>query len=297
MAAGENQEHHHERESRRALAAHGTDDCRRGGHVDPTTPAARHWSEQLASWGVPREILDRAPQDPWIVPVRLFQVCEQLDAEDSPSHERAREALAPGGSVLDVGCGGGRAAFAAAPPAASVIGVDQRPRMLQEFAATAQTRGLSHREIEGSWPGVADEVPPADVVVCHHVAYNVADLRAFTLALAAHARRRVVLELSRHHPLAYLSPLWERFWGFTRPDGPTAETALDVLHEAGLPARMQLWDDPAPHRESALSPAEQVEIIRIRLCLTPDRDPEIAEAMRELPPRTPRPTATIWWDG
>lgn len=264
--------------------------------MDRTPPAARLWSDQLASWGVPREILDQAPQDPWIVPVSLFRVTGQPEPADSPSHRLAREAVPPDGSVLDVGCGGGRAALAVAPPAASVIGVDERPRMLREFGAATQARGVAHREIEGSWPGVAGDVPEADVVVCHHVAYNVADLRAFATALSAHARRRVVLELGRRHPLAYLSPLWERFWGFTRPEGPTAETALDVVRETGPTATLHLWDDPAPLRESTLSPAEQVEIVRIRLCLTPDRDPEIAEALRQLPPRTPQPTATLWWD-
>lgn len=259
-------------------------------------PADRTWTRQIGSWGIPQEILDRAPQNPWIMPVALFRVGERASETDSPSHRRAREALPDGGSVLDVGCGGGRAAFAVAPPAGLVIGVDQRPRMLQEFASTADARGLPHREILGSWPDVADDTPDADVVVCHHVAYNVADLSAFTLALSAHARRRVVLELGRHHPLSWLAPLWQRFWGLTRPDGPTAETALDVLHEAGLPAHLQLWDDPAPHRETALSPAEQVEIVRIRLCLTPDHDPDIAETLQQLPPRTPRPTATLWWD-
>lgn len=264
--------------------------------MNRTPPVAQAWTDQLASWGVPQEILDRAPRSPWIMPVSAFRVNEEPDGADSPSHQRAWEALAEGGSVLDVGCGGGRAAFAVTPPATVVIGVDQRPEMLQEFAGTARARGVAHHEILGTWPEVAADTPTADVCVCHHVAYNVADLSAFALALNGHARRRVVLELGRSHPLAYLSPLWQRFWGFSRPHGPTAATALDVLHEAGLPARLQTWDDPAFHRESTLSPTEQVEIVRIRLCLPADRDPEIAEALRQLPPRTPRPTATIWWD-
>lgn len=259
--------------------------------------AAQTWADQLMSWGVPKHILDQAPQSPWIVPLSLFQVGDQASVPQSPSHQRAREALPSGGSVLDVGCGGGRAAFALVPPAGSVIGVDQRPQMLQSFAGTATRRGVPHLVVSGQWPDVAEETPIADVVVCHHVAYNVADLRGFALALAAHARHRVVLELGYRHPLAHLSPLWEQFWGFTRPDRPTAETVTEVLREAGLDARLQVWDDPDPHSEASLPMAEQVEIVRIRLCLTPDRDPEIAEALTRLPPVAPRPTATIWWEG
>lgn len=273
------------------------------------TPAALAWSDLLASWGIPQEILDRAPRDPWIMPLALFRAPTGTDAgttaapgpgtgtaTDTPSARRAREALPQGGSVLDVGCGGGRAAFSVAPPAETVIGVDERPEMLTEFAAAARARGLAHQEFAGTWPGVAERVPSADVVVCHHVVYNVTDLATFARALSAKARRRVVLELGRHHPLAYLSPLWQRFWGLTRPDGPTAGTALDVLREAGLPAQAEPWDDPTPPRENSLTVAEQVEIIRTRLCLTPDRDAELAEALRDLPPRTPRRTVTLWWD-
>jgi SAM-dependent methyltransferase len=228
--------------------------------------------------------------------VAVFRVRQDDDDGDTPSRRRGREALSEGGSVLDVGCGGGRASLAVVPPGGLVVGVDPRSEMLHEFARAAEARALRHREVPGRWPEVASATPPADVVVCHHVAYNVADLAAFALALDTHAVRRVVLELTQRHPLAYLSPLWERFWGLTRPPGPTAQDALEVLREAGLPARLELWEDPTPSREACLSTAERVEIVRIRLCLTSDRDPEIADALRQLPPRVPRASATIWWD-
>jgi SAM-dependent methyltransferase len=259
-------------------------------------PASQAWGHALAGWGVPQEILDQAPQSPWIMPPALFRVPDGAGPTDSPSHRRARAALPAGGSVLDVGCGGGRAALGLTPPAGRLIGVDERPAMLRAFAEAAAARGVVHQEVDGRWPDVAERTPEADVVVCHHVAYNVGDLRPFALALQSRARRRVVLELSWQHPLAYLSPLWERFWGLARPHGPTADDALHVLREAGLPARLDLWDDPSAHREAGLPLAEQVEIVRIRLCLAADRDIEIADALGELPPRSPRPTATIWWD-
>jgi SAM-dependent methyltransferase len=264
--------------------------------VDGEFPAAQTWRQQLTGWGVPQDVVDQAPQSPWIMPVSLFRVPEGTDVVESPSHRRARGVLPKGGTVLDVGCGGGRAAIGVTPPAGRLIGVDERPPMLRAFAEAAAARGVVHEEIEGCWPDVADRTPDADVVVCYHVAYNVGDLRPFALALAARARRRVVLELSRQHPLAYLSPLWQRFWGLTRPDGPTADDAVSVLREAGLPARLDVWDDATAHREACLPLVAQVEIVRIRLCLPADRDAEIADALQALPPRSPRPTATIWWD-
>jgi SAM-dependent methyltransferase len=148
--------------------------------------------------------------------------------------------------VLDVGCGGGRAAFAVAPPAGTVVGVDHQQGMLDAFAVTADARGLVHREVLGDWPDVAEATPVADVVVCHHVVYNVADLAPFV-------------------------------------------TALD--------ARLEEWEeDPSVRAVPGLPMARQVEFMRIRLCLTPDRDAELARVMAALPP-APRRLATIWWDG
>ena len=60
-------------------------------------------------------------------------------SESTPSHERAREAVPEGGSVLDVGCGGGVAAFALTPPATSVIGVDHQSEMLAMVSRERRT--------------------------------------------------------------------------------------------------------------------------------------------------------------
>ena len=77
--------------------------------------AAEKWRADLASWAIPEEIRVQAPQDPWIHPVAQFIAPDVIP--DSPAHQVARAALPEGGSVLDVGCGGGRAALALVPPA------------------------------------------------------------------------------------------------------------------------------------------------------------------------------------
>jgi hypothetical protein len=53
---------------------------------------------------------------------------------------------------------------------------------------------LGHTGIEGTWPDVATQTPVAEVAVCHHVVYNVADLAAFAQALTDHASARIVIE-------------------------------------------------------------------------------------------------------
>lgn len=257
-------------------------------------PAATHWAEALAAWRIPDEILAAAPRSPWIHPVELFRADDA--APDSPSRSRARERLTDGDVVLDVGCGGGRAAFAVAPPNGEVIGVDQQPGMLEEFAAGAERRGLRHREILGAWPDVAAATPAADVVVCHHVAYNVPDLGSFALGLDARARRRVVLELPDRHPLAATAPLWRHFWGLDRPAGPTASDAVAVLAEVGLTPVVEFWDEaPGARDRPEIPPARRVEFMRVRLCLPADRDAEVAELMARHP-APPRRVATVWWD-
>jgi len=214
-------------------------------------------------------------------------------APDTPSTALARAGLGGAGTVLDVGCGGGRAGLALVPPAVAVTGVDRDAARLAAFRTAASARGVSFVALLGEWPAVAGEVPAADVVVCHDVAYSVPDLGPFAVALHTHARRRVVLELRRRHPLAATAPLWRQFWGLERPAGPTADDALAVLREAGLPARQVPWQDPA--RPTAVPFGRQVEIARIRLCLPADRDGEIAAALRAQPARPPE-VVTIWWD-
>jgi hypothetical protein len=177
-----------------------------------------------------------------------------------------------------------------------VIGVDHQQGMLDTFADASQRRGLGHSEILGDWPDVADRTPVADVVVCHHVVYNVSDLGPFVTALNNHARRRVVLELPRHHPLASMAPLWRHFWDLERPDGPTSSDALTVVRDSGFDAQLEEWDEaPAAQPLPGLPMAQQVEFMRIRLCLTPDRDAELAEVMAATPAPARR-LATIWWD-
>jgi hypothetical protein len=79
--------------------------------------------------------------------------------------------------------------------------------------------------VAGSWPQVAPDVEAADVVVCHHVLYQVTDLPPFVRGLTFHARRRVVVEMIARHPQAWMADLWLRFHGLRRPMAPTADEA------------------------------------------------------------------------
>ncbi|MGH8974925.1 MAG: class I SAM-dependent methyltransferase [Acidimicrobiia bacterium] len=261
--------------------------------------AARRWAEALAAWAIPQEILDRAPAKPWGCPTSLFAVAaEEALAPDAglrPTTRRAAELLPDGGAVLDVGAGGGAASFPLAPPAALVTAVDESAGMLEAFAGLAARRGVDHAEVQGTWPEVAAKVEPADVVVCAHVFYNVADLEPFVAALTAKARRRVVVELTANHPMSSLNRLWRRFHDLDRPTGPTADDAVAVLAGMGLESGVERWE--APGRWETAPRGELVAFARRRLCLTSDRDPEVSAALDEDFIAGPRQLVTLWWPG
>jgi SAM-dependent methyltransferase len=253
--------------------------------------AADEWREALAAWALPEHILAGAEESPWIHPPELFVPPAVIDL--TPSHARAREAMPEGGSVLDVGCGGGVAAFALVPPAARVIGVDHQGAMLEMFAENAGERGVSCATTLGFWPAVATTVEVADVVTAHHVVYNVGDIVPFLAALSEHARVRVVLEMPDQHPLAMMSNAWRHFWNLERPVGPTPENLLAVLTEMGV----------AAHREQFVAPLRSehnleraAHFARIRLCLPADREREVYDYLAAQPAPIARELSTIWWD-
>ena len=159
------------------------------------------------------------------------------------------------------------------------------------FAEEARTRGVQSQTILGDWPDVAAHTPNCDVVICHHVFYNVQALEPFIRALDDHADVRVVVELPLHHPLSSLSDLWLKFWDLERPASPTAHDALAVVRSLGFTASIELFDVETPAKP--ITPID-VEHTRIRLCLPESKDAEIAEAL-SFRPSLPRQLATIWW--
>ncbi|MGA1418505.1 MAG: class I SAM-dependent methyltransferase [Ilumatobacteraceae bacterium] len=256
--------------------------------------AIAFWRSSLKNWAIPEEILRQAPESPWTHLVEKFTV-NSNDTIRTPSIDRALEALYGDStelSVLDVGCGGGRASYALVPPATHVVGVDQQPAMLAAFVTESLQRGVAQTTVVGTWPEVSTRAPQCDIVICHHVLYNVQDIAPFVMALNEHARRRVVIELTESHPLAANSDAWKHFWKLDRPSGPTVDDALSALRSIGCEVRIERFQMERPH-----APITELDVkqMRIQMCLTPDKDDEIRQFLTNRK-RTPRKLATIWWD-
>lgn len=268
--------------------------------------AADRWREALLAWTIPDEILSAAPESPYGFPAESFRRrAERAVARaPSPTTQRALEALPEGGVVLDIGVGSGATSLPLAPRASRIVGVDGSEGMLESFRSSAESTGAEAIGVLGAWPEVAPGVEPADVVVCGHVLYNVQDLPPFVRALTAHARGRVVVELTDRHPWAWMHDLWSSFHALERPDGPNAGDAEAVLREVGLdPGRDDRVDEGTggfERREDA------VALVRRRLCLPPARDAEVARALGDrlaerdglwsAGPAAQRITV-MWWGG
>ena len=265
-----------------------------------TGTAAARWAAALAEWAIPQEILDAKPEgEPWRFSPAVFAWTPERAAMEGPvvtaSRRRALEAIPEGGSVLDVGAGGGRASLPLAPPAGLVVAVDSSPELLDVFSQAADREGIAHRTLLGKWPDVAAEVEAHDVVVCHNVVYNVADLPPFIRALTDHARTRVVLELTTRHPASTLNDAWRALHGLERPSRPTAHDAIAVLQEMGLDGQ---WQES--ERQVASASQDRAEVIahaRERLCVGPERDREIDQLLGPDADRPLRRVVTVWWNG
>jgi SAM-dependent methyltransferase len=278
-----------------------------GGYARRVTgTAAERWSAALGQWAVPEAILAGAGRSPWGHPVARFAA--RADAEvlapSGASFERAVEALegaeaAAGrpGIVLDVGAGAGAASLPLLAWAGAVTAVDSSPEMLTAFGerATACAGGVPWRTVLGAWPAAAGQAGVADVVLCHHVLFNVPDIGPFLAALTAAATYRVVVEVPPLHPLTWLNPLWQKFHGLSRPDVPSVDDLVAVLHEQGV--RALTVDRWVRTEAETLPPDERIALVTRRLCLPPEREPEVAAQLAESPPVELRRVVTLTWSG
>jgi SAM-dependent methyltransferase len=256
--------------------------------------ASQRWAEMLAQWAIPDELIASVLESPYFFDPDVFIAAADdalSRADDTVSDRVAREELPADGSVLDVGAGAGAASLRLAPT--RLTAVDPQPALLDALDQRARRVGTSLTRLEGTWPDAAGPAPVADVVVCHHVVYNVPDLAAFLLALSEHAARRVVIELTAEHPMAWMRSYWQAMHGREQPHTPTAEHAIVVAATLGLDPQVQRWQ----RRYQMIGETGDDALARVarRLCLAPERHEALRAVLDATPPPVEREVVTMWW--
>lgn len=89
-----------------------------------------------------------------------------------------------------------------------------------------------------------------------------------------------------------MDPYWEHEHGLARPDVPTAADAVEVVGELGVDVHVERWERPSRTKRTA---EEIVVFVRQRLCVGPDRDPQLRELVERFPLPQSRATAALWW--
>lgn len=173
--------------------------------------------------------------------------------------------VAPGRTVIDVGAGTGRYAVPLARAGAQVIAVDSSPAMLRFLRQDAESENLPITVVEGRWEEA--EVPVADVAICAHVLYPIAEAATFLRKLDVRSRRCFLL-LNYESPAAWMAPLWRVAYGVERLPLPGALEALALLHQLGIDAQLTPIPTTTPIHFASLD--EALDETRARLCLAPD---------------------------
>jgi SAM-dependent methyltransferase len=265
--------------------------------------AVERWRSQLAAWAIPPELLAAVPDTPYAWPAELWRrrsSAAQRRGSDTPTLVIAHRLAGEGGSVLDIGAGTGRASLPLARLGHPLTAVERNPGMAAGFREEAE--GLDVSLVEGSWPQV--EVGPHDVVMCAHVVYDVPEIEPFMVAMIAHARRGVVIELTETHPWSALAPYYRALHGLDRPAGPTADDLVDVVSElTGPEPTIERWQRPPDLWFESMD--EILDLYRRRLVLPVERTEELRRllepAVKEDDGRLvvggePRGLVTIWWE-
>ncbi len=190
--------------------------------------------------------------------------------EDDEALNALLELTPEGGSVLDVGGGAGRFAIAlAARRGAAATVVDPSPSMLEQLeASVAEVEGVDVTGVNSEWETA--RVESADVALCSHVVYGVADIRPFLEKLRDHALRRVVMVSFVDSPQAGVAPLWEPVYGEERVNLPALPELMNVLWEMGIYPSVRMLTPTGPQVFESVAAA--VEEVRGRLFVGSDTE-------------------------
>ncbi len=170
--------------------------------------------------------------DYWGKRAKTYRAALHERIDEDPFLLRVLREVTIESTVLDVGAGTGRHTLELAPRVARVTAVDPSAAMLGLLREDMAARGLTNVDaVQGEW--LLTEVPPADVAICSHVLYPIADIEPFIRKLAASARQRVFIYL-RVDPLPTDMGLWAEFHGEELQGQPSHMDLLLALADTAI---------------------------------------------------------------
>lgn len=240
--------------------------------------AAARWRALLEAWALPSGLLAAVPESPYEWPAGLWRRRSAEPKSDTPTDRAVQRLLPPGGSLLDVGAGTGRASLPTAVAGHPVTAVEPNSVMVSALREEVRAAGAKVRVIEGAWPAMAPAAGRHDVALAAHVVYDVADLAPFLRGLHGAARAGVVLEAGERHPWDALRKYYRVLHGLERPDGPTADLLVEVIEEVlGMSPQVERW--VGRRGPSFGDAAELVDLYRRRLLIPAARAGEVADLL------------------
>lgn len=197
--------------------------------------AAQAWAERVRAEHEQAERVRglKNDSDYWQPFAHRFTPQREGEGGRDPSVDALLELVHPGDTVLDVGAGGGRIAIPLAAKCRHVVAVEPSEAMRNRMAEQAKRWGVKNLTIVASnWEEA--EVGPADIAVCSHVLYTVADPVLFIRKLGAHARRLVAVIMFEQPAMASFFPLWLKVHGEERLALPALAEFTALLEEMGV---------------------------------------------------------------
>ena len=227
--------------------------------------------------------------------------------QDGPDAFLARvmAQLQPDMTVLDVGAGGGRYAIPLCSRARQVVAVEPAAPMVQVMREEAELAGADNLRVVASDWGTA-AVDAADIVICSHVIYPIADVEPFLRKLDEKTRGVCLLYLNAGQPPWEMQDLWLQFHDQPARPQPTYIDADNLLHQMGIYANVEVIAYQRPRAVGAGTFEEAAE--RLRETLVLDRHPETTARLHRvlrdvlaeengvwsLPPRPARAAIISW---
>lgn len=267
----------------------------------------QHWADLVRQreeqWG--RLGLLRPGGDFWTKRAAAFARFSRGVRRDDPVIERVLAQLpASDGRVLDVGAGTGRYAVPLAELGVRVSAVEPNAAMAGLLAEEAAAHRVSVAVDRREWPAAAQHAV-ADVVLCAHVVYPIADVVPFLRALDRAARCAVVVVARLGQPDDVVTPAFRAVYGEPRAPMPALAELYNLLLQIGVPASVTMH--PVEQRWNYADADAAVADVATRLAVQPGTPQwrQVEAAVRsQLVPRggevllAPRQAyqGVVWWE-